>query len=325
MRTISNLSAAVAMTLLAFMNSGVAANAQDFPQDRPINILVPFSPGGSVDISARLLAPLLEEELGTTVQVLNRPGAGSQVGINELVRAAPDGHTMGYTILPLTITTYLNPHLNAAFDRDDMQPLAMHTSDAQYLTVLEDSRFESAADIIEAGKANPGEVTTSATGRYSPEHLAILQLEEMTGADFAMVFFDGGSAQTAALLGGHIDFQLSTLGNFTSAYKNGQVRFLGVAAREEEERLPGIDTLESQGYPIFSYVSRGLSVPAGTPEPIVQKLSDAISNALESAEHQQKMSEMNMSIQYMDPESMAAFWDDLQQRIEPLLQSEVSD
>lgn len=301
------------------------AVAQTFPEKgRPITIIVPFSPGGSVDVSARLLAPILEKELGTQVQVQNKPGAGGQLGIGTMARSKPDGYTMGFTLLPLTVTTYLNPQMKASFGRKDLQPLAMHTSDAQYLAVPTDSRFKSFKEIIEAARANPEKVTTSATGNYSPEHLAILQLEKAAGVKFAIVFFDGGSKQTAALLGGHVDFQLSTLGNFTSAHKAGKVRFLAVSAREDEPRtIPDVPTIASMGFPIYSYVSRGISVPAGTPPAVVDRLTKAIHKAMQSPEHQKAIGDMNMTLMYMDPAKMGAFWDEVERQTQPLLLKEV--
>lgn len=322
---LNSVVAAMAIMASAALSSSPAVS-QGFPEaGKQIDLLVPFSAGGSVDVSARLIAPLLEKELGTSVQVLNRPGAGSQLGLNAMLRSKPDGYTMAFTILPLTITTYLNPQLKAAFSRKDFQPLAMHTSDAQYLTVLSNSRFKSVSEIIEAAKANPEKITTSATGRFSPEHLAILQLQELTGAKFSVVFFDGGAAQTAALLGGHIDFQLSTLGNFTSAYKSNQVKFLGVAAREDEPRLAGIPTLESEGFKIYSYVSRGISVPANTPEPILTKLTQAIEKVMQSPEHKKSVEEMYMTLRYMDPKEMSAFWDNVEAQTKPLLLSAAAE
>lgn len=315
---LSALAAAAALVLATVPNK--AAQSQAFPEPgKTINLIVPFSAGGSVDVSARLLAPLLEKELGTTVQVQNRAGAGSQVGLNAMLRAKPDGYTLAYTILPLTIATYLNPQLKAPFGRKDFGPLAMHTSDAQYVTVLTGSRFKGFKEIIDAAKANPEKVTTSATGRYSPEHLAILQLQKLTGAKFSVVFFDGGAAQTAALLGGHIDFQLSTLGNVTSAYNGKQVRFLAVAAREEEPRLADVPTMVSQGVEIYSYVSRGISVPASTPAPVVTRLTQAIEKVMQSAEHKKSTADLYMTLRYMNPQEMASFWDDVEAQTKPLL------
>lgn len=323
-KLLATLVAASAL-LLGNATPAWAQSATNFPEKgRTISIIVPFAPGGSVDVSARLLAPLMEKELGVPVQIVNRPGAGSQVGLNALVRAKPDGYTLGYTLLPITLTTYLNPKLKASFARKDFQPLAMHTSDAQYVTVRADSRFKSMKELVEYAKANPEKVTTSAAANFSPEHLAILQLEKEVGAKFSVVFFDGGASQTTALLGGHIDFQLSTLGNVTSAYKSGQVRFLGAAGRADEQRLAGVPTLESVGYKTFSYVSRGISVPSGTPAPVVAKLSAAVQKAMTSEEHQAKLKEMNMTPRYMSPQEMAAFWDEVEVQTKPLMVMEAS-
>lgn len=320
------ISMAYFLALAVSPDTALAQQNTSFPEKgQSISLIVPFGAGGSTDISARMLASLLEKNLGTPVQVLNKPGAGSQLGINAMVRAKPDGYTLAYTLLPLTVTTYLNPKLKAAFGRKDMQPLAMHTSDAQYVAVITNSPYKSLKEIIDAAKAKPEKITTSATGIYSPEHLAILQLEKITGAKFSVVFFDGGAAQTAALLGGHIDFQLSTLGNFASAYKNNQVRFLGATARENESRLfPDVKTLESQGYKIYSYVSRGISVPAGTPAPVMAVLSSAIEKAMESEEHKMKIKEMYMTLHYMNPQKMAEFWDEVEQQVKPLLAMELT-
>ena len=201
----------------------------------------------------------------------------------------------------------------------------MHTSDPQYVTVVANSQYKSLTELIDAAKAKPEKITTSATGIYSPEHLAILQFQKAAGVKFSIVFFDGGALQTNALLGGHIDFQLSTLGNLTSAYKNGQVRFLGVMARENETKLISeVKTLESQGYKMYSYVSRGISVPAGTPAPVVRVLSNAIKKAMESEEHKKSIKEMNMTLNYMSPQKMAEFWDEVEQQVKPLLTLELS-
>ena len=125
----SSLKGWIAAIAIAASAASTSAIGQSFPEPgKPINLIVPFSAGGSVDISARLIAPLLEKQLGTTVQVVNRPGAGSQVGLNAMLRSKPDGYTMAFTLLPLTIVTYLNPQLQATFGRKDFQPLAMHTS-----------------------------------------------------------------------------------------------------------------------------------------------------------------------------------------------------
>ena len=118
--------------------------------EMPIRIVVPYAAGSAGDLILRQMLPGLQTRLGQSLVVDNKAGAGGNIGAMDVVRAKPDGYTLAYTILPLTVTTYLNPEIKAAFGRKDLQALAMHTSDAQYVTVLNSSRFKSMKEIIDA-------------------------------------------------------------------------------------------------------------------------------------------------------------------------------
>ncbi len=293
----------------------------NFPEKgKSISLIVPFPAGGSTDVGARLLAPLMEKELGVPVQVVNKGGAGSQIGITDLVQSKPDGYTWCYTLLPATVTIYLDPERKAVFGRKDLQFVGMHVSDPQLVAVSADSPYKTMKDVIDAAKANPGKIKASAVGVLGPEHLGILQLEKLTGADFAVVQFDGSAPALTALLGGHTDLQLGTLGVFASAYKSGKVRFLGVTDKVENRLVPGVPTLESQGYKVYSSVSRVISVPAGTPAPVVDILAGALKKAMDSAEHKQKIEDMGMTLTYMGPQQTATYWDDLESQVKPLME-----
>ncbi len=301
--------------------TAVPAAKVDFPaKGKNISLIVPFPAGGSTDVGARLLAPLMEKELGVPVQVVNKAGAGSQVGITDLVQSKPDGYTLAYTLLPATVTIYLDPERKAVFGRKDLQFVAMHVSDPQLVAVAANSPYKTLKDLIDAAKANPEKIKAASVGILGPEHLSILQLQKAAGVKFAIVQFDGSAPATSALLGGHTDFQMGTLGVFASAYKNGQVRFLGVMDKEESRLAPGVKTLESQGYKIYSYVSRALSVPAGTPAPVVDILTSAVKKAMESEDHKKKIEEMGMTLTYMGPDKTAAFWDDVEAQVKPLME-----
>ncbi|MGE5618105.1 MAG: tripartite tricarboxylate transporter substrate binding protein [Sphingomonadaceae bacterium] len=292
-----------------------------FPdKGKTISLIVPFPPGGSTDVGARLLAPLMEKELGVPIQVVNKAGAGSQVGITELAQSKPDGYTLAYTLLPATVTIYLDPERKAVFGRKDLQFVATHVSDPQVVAVAANSPYRTLQELLDAAKANPEKIKASSVGVMGPEHLSILQLQKAAGVKFAIVQFEGSAPATSALLGGHTDFQLGTLGVFASAYKNGQVRFLGVMDKEESRLLPGVKTTESQGYKIYSYVTRVLSVPAGTPAPVVDVLSSAVKKAMETEEHKKKIEEMGMTLTYMGPDQTAAFWDDVETQVKPLME-----
>jgi len=237
---------------------------------------VPWDAGGINDVTARALAAGVEKELGTQIQVVNKPGAGSQIGLTEIAKAKPDGYTLGIVTLPTAINTYLEPDRKAVYTRKDFESLALHTIDPVTITVKTDSPYKTIKDLIDAAKAKPESIKAADIGVLSGKHLAILDLQKATDAKFAIVHFSGGSQAMTALLGGHIDVNFCTAGEVPSQFKAGEVRILGILDKQPSKFYPGITTAESQGYKVYSTSSRGWAAPAGTPKPIMDKLSSAL-------------------------------------------------
>ncbi len=311
---------ALALVLVCLVAAGSPAVAAEFPvKGRPINIIVGAAAGGPNDVAARLLAPLMQRELGTPVQVINRPGAGWQVGTTELTRSKPDGHTIGYAPNPTIITLYLDPERKAVFGRKDFQMLAMHVVDPGAIAVRADSHYKSVQDLIDAARAKPGTIKVSHGGIMGDDHLAILQLEKLTGVSFAVVGFDSSINGTTALLGGHIDVQFDNVGTFPSYVKAGTLRVLGIMDKEASQHYPGVKTFEAQGYKLYSSSARSIVMPAGASKEVVAILSNAIKKAMEDPEHQKKMDELAFPLRYMDPGETAAFWDQMEAQIKPLM------
>jgi len=149
---------------------------------RAISYIVPFDAGGAADLVARAIAPGIEKELGTPVQIVNKPGAGSQVGVTELARSKPDGYTVGVANIPTTITTYLDSERKAIYKRDSFITVAGYAVDPDVLVVKADSPFKSAKDLIEAARTNPEKIKiASASGKLSPPHMGILLMEKAAG------------------------------------------------------------------------------------------------------------------------------------------------
>lgn len=293
----------------------------DFPTaGKSITMLVPWAAGGGTDVGARLLAPLVEKELGAPVQVVNRPGAGSQVGIAEFVRAKPDGYTLGATNMPSTNSLYLEPERQATFSRKDFQLVALHVDDPGAVAVKVDSPFKDMKDLVDAARAKPKTIKASTTGLKGSAHLAALQVERATGAEFALVHFDGFAPAQTALLGGHIDVQFGYVGEFLPQVKSGNLRILGVMDREQSKYYSGVKTFEEQGIKLYWASARGWSVPAGTPKEIVNILSAAIKRSIETQEHQQKMDEMGLTLRYMNPDQFTKYWDEVDAQVEKLLE-----
>jgi len=292
----------------------------NYPQKgKSVTFIVPWPAGGSSDIGARVLAPMLEKEIGTGIEIVNKGGAGSQVGITELARSKPDGYTIGLTNLPSGITPYLDPERQAAYSRKDLVQVANFVNDPEGIAVATNSPFKTLKDLVDAGKANPEGVTIGATGVQSDNHLALLLFEKLTGAKFRIVQFDGGAPALTALLGGHVDATIMTAGGYPSAFKANQIRILGIMDDQQSPFFPGVKTFKEQGYDVSYGSSRGISVPAGTPREIVRYLSDSIKKVTATNDFKAKMDEMALPVRFMDADTYTRFWDDFEKQTAPLI------
>ncbi len=287
---------------------------------RAISYIVPFDAGGAADLVARAIAPGIEKELGTPVQIVNKPGAGSQVGVTELARSKPDGYTVGVANIPTTITTYLDSERKAIYKRDSFITVAGYAVDPDVLVVKADSPFKSAKDLIEAARTNPEKIKiASASGKLSPPHMGILLMEKAAGVKFATVLFDGGGASTTALVGGHTDAAVGSGGNYLSQVKGGQLRALAVMDKEQSPYFPDAKTMESQGYNVTMMVTMGISVPAGTPKETVDVLTSATKKAMDSAEVKSRLDSVGVAPRYLSGADFAARWAEMETTVQPLM------
>lgn len=308
----------VAFSSIASDNPG--AQAADFPaKGRPFTVIVPYPAGGATDIATRMVVDVMKNELGTSIQVVNKPGATSQVGMTELVRSKPDGYTISASPLPAVILTYLDPERKAIYTNKSFQPLANVIFPPLVLSVKADSPYKTLHDLVAAAKAKPETLKIASAGVLSNNHLAILQFEQATNTRLAIVHFDGGAAGMNALLGGHVEATVGVLPEVLAHFKNGAIRPLGVMDARESKFLPGVKTIEAQGFKLYVYGATGLAAPAGTPKPVVDILAKAIKTACENEGFLKKMEDMGFPVQYMDPEEYAKFWSQVERDIAPLM------
>lgn len=286
---------------------------------KTITMIIPWAAGGPTDVGGRLLAAALEKDLGVPVQVVNKAGAGSQVGITELAKAKPDGYTIGITNLPSSITPYLDPSRNAAYGRKDLLPVANHVWDPETVGVAANSSFKTLKDLVDAAKAKPKQIKAAITGLQSDNHLALLLFQKTAGIEFAVVTMEGTAQANPALLGGHVDVSFQSTGGLAPLAKNGQARLLGMMDKKEHKFFPDVKTFEAQGYQVSYASSRGVSVPAGTPKEVVEVLSQSIKKAIDSEEMQKKMDESYMQQRYMGPDEYATYWNEFEAQTKQLL------
>jgi tripartite-type tricarboxylate transporter receptor subunit TctC len=287
-----------AATAVALSTAG--AIAQDFPS-RPIQLMVAYPAGGSTDIAARIVAAIAEKEFGQPIVIVNKAGAGGQVGWTELVRQKPDGYYIGFINLPATNTVILDPERKAIFTEKDFTPIINQVLDPGVIWVRADSPYKTVQDLIDAGKKSPGTIRAATTGILSDDHLAILMTEEAApGAKFRLVHLEGGVAQFKEIMAGNIDVAFDNVGSIVKRVQSGEVRALAVMDDVRSTFLPEVPTMKELGFPtVISSSTRGVAGPKGMPAQLVAKLRDALKKAMEDPEHVKKLEEQGIAIKIM--------------------------
>lgn len=276
----------------------------DFPK-KPITLIVPWSAGGGSDTGARLLQPYLEDELGVTVNVVNKTGGGGWVGWNELANAKPDGYTIGLANSPHIITGYLNPSLKRDKSLDDFVGLGMHVIDPDILAIRKDEkRFSTIEELVAYAKDN--KLTVTATGEGTDEHLVILSFNKKYGTQLEAVHFDGAAESRAAVLGGHVDLLIANAGEVLSLYKDKEIKVVGVASTERSQFMEDVPTFEESGFEVYQESSRGLIAPKGLDPEVLAKLQSALEKAVTNEEHIKKMADLGYGVKFENGEDYMA-------------------
>ena len=252
-----------------------------FP-DKSIKFLVPWPPGGATDQVARILAIPLTKELGVTVFVENKGGAGGNIGTQAFVQEKPDGYSI---LMATSSTNAAGPHLfaNQGFDAaKDFTPVVLVCTIPNIMVVPESSSWNSMKDLIADAKQNPGKFTYGSAGIGASQHLAGAQFKTVTGLDVRHVPYKGSGPAALDLMAGHIDMMLDT-GSLNNI-KAGKLKALGVAADKRIPELPNVPTMKEAGVPMVANAWYGVMLPAGAPKDITEKLNAAFNKVLKDPE-----------------------------------------
>lgn len=316
-RSLSSWIATVFLSLIAAVPQAVAQAEYPAP-GKNITLIVPYPPGGSIDSGARLMASGLEKELDATVLVVNKPGAASQVGMSELIGSAPDGYTIAYSAMPTIVTHYLDPSRTAPYTRSAFQPIAMHFLTPQVVAVKATSPFKTLGDFIAAAKENPGKISVADSGLLGTPHLMMLLLERATGAKFNAVHYPGAAPAVVDAIGGHVEVLAAGVAEVLPHYRTGNIRVLALGYQPEKE-MPDVKTMKELGYDVQMTGATGILAPAGTPQPIVDKLANAIKKVTEDPSHVEQMEKLYLPISYRSSKEYDEFWAGLETQLGPLL------
>jgi putative tricarboxylic transport membrane protein len=294
------------------------STAEEFPETgKTIELIVPFAPGGTTDVIARALGPALETELGTTVQIVNKEGAGSQIGITALANAKPDGYTIGFTNLPSAIGTYIDEARGAPYDQSSFAPIAIISETENYLAVKKGGTYATFDEVIAAAKAEPKSVNVGIAG--DDEKLAIAGIEKATGASFNLVPFDSGADKTTALLGDKVDMIIG--GGPTILPQVQAQKFLAIAVvgPDQDVFVPDTPTLGSMGIPVDLGGSLLISAPKGTDAATVDTIANAIQKIVESPEFETAAKNNWMRAAYTGPAASAEAWTSAEKNFRDML------
>jgi tripartite-type tricarboxylate transporter receptor subunit TctC len=270
-------------TACALVWLGIAPRAQAAYPDRPVHIIVPFAPGGGVDVTARLLAQRLGEELGQTVLVENHPGGGANIGAAYVAQATPDGYTLLMASPTIAINASMYPHLPYNLEKDFV-PVALVQLSELVLAVAADSKLQSVQDIITAAKAKPGQLSYGSAGVGSVEHLAGELFKQLAGIDVLHVPYKGTGPAINDVMSGQVQFLFGGSASLLQLNRPGQLRALAVtsAERAPEIAVPTMQEAGVHGYDVITW--NGLMAPKGTPQDAVTKLNTAVNAAAQALE-----------------------------------------
>ena len=280
--------------LFTFVLSVLAINAIAAYPDKSIKFLVPWPPGGATDQVARILVQPLTKELGVSVFVENKGGAGGNIGTQAFVQDKPDGYSI---LMATSSTNAAGPHLfaNQGFDAaKDFTPVVLVCTIPNIMVVPAASPWNSMKDLMTDAKQNPGKFTYGSADIGASQHLAGAQFKTVTGLDIRHVPYKGSGPAAVDLMAGHIDMMLDT-GSLNNI-KAGKLKALGVAADKRIPELPNVPTMKEVGVPMVANAWYGVMLPAGAPKDITEKLNAAFNKVLRDPEVKQHLQSIGAQV-----------------------------
>jgi tripartite-type tricarboxylate transporter receptor subunit TctC len=276
-------------TLLALALAGAAA-AQDKWPSKPIRMIVPFPPGSSPDLIARMLTDKLGPALGQSVIVENKPGAGGMVGTGQVAKAAPDGYTIGLSIPgPLAVNTVLLKTME--YDPfKELAPVTIVAASPNVLVVDPKLGVASVQDFVKLARSQPGKLNYGSVGNGSASHLTMELLKQLGGFDVVHVPYPGSPQVNTAILNGQIAAAFVVPATAMPLVESGRLKALGATTTTRSAVLPGLPTIAEQGFPGFESTAWIAAVaPAKTPQGIVDRLSEELVRIIRSPDVRQRM------------------------------------
>ena len=282
-----------------------ALMAQTWPA-RPIRLVVPFPPGGLIDNMARLIAPVLQRELGQPVVIDNKPGAGGNLGAGEAARAPADGYTLLMASPPLTISPAIYPAL--PYKPEQIVPVGLVGRVPNVLLVNPASGIGSVADLVARAKKAPGKLNYASNGNGTSLHLSAELFKVSSGTFITHIPYRGAAAAVTALIAGEVDMMFENLPSVLGQIQGGRVKALAVTTSRRSKALPAVPTLAESGMPDFDVSAwYGLAAPAGLPADVQRRVEAALAAAAREASVLEEMERRGADVAFTDGAASARF------------------
>lgn len=309
---------------LALLGMTGAASAMDYP-NRPLLLMVSYGAGGATDFQARIVTMTAgnEDALGMPIAILNKSGSGGRVGWNWFAtKADADGYTLGAYNVPHFIAQSIKGGVR--YSVDSFEPIANWGADPAVFVVAKDSQFNSMRDVVAYARKNPGKLTFSGAGLFVGHHIAALQIEKSAGVKMAYIpSSGGGAAAMKAVIAGDVMGGVNNLSDAFRAREAGNVKILGVADVKRHEFLPDVPTMKEQGLSLVDDASvnfRGVMVPKGTPQAVIDKLAEKVPEMFRNSRVQGKMKQGGSPMHVMTRAEVQKMWAERVKTLEALLE-----
>ena len=280
--------------------------AQAFPS-KPIRLIVPYSAGGGADTTARLIAPKLQEALGQTVVVENKPGAGGMIGDEIVAKATPDGHTLLIGAFAHAVNPSLFPKMPFRTP-EDFAPVSLLVTVPELMVITPSHPAKTVAELMALAKAQPGKLSYASSGNGSAQHLAAELFKMRTGTDIQHVPYKGGALAVADVAAGHVPFYFGNMSAALPQARGGRVRPLAVTSPARSPAAPDVPTLTEAGVPDCEISEwNALIAPAGTPPAVIARLHTEVAKIMRAEEMKAKFADLGADAIGSTPDELAAF------------------
>jgi tripartite-type tricarboxylate transporter receptor subunit TctC len=301
-----NVSRWIVALIVCLLFSSGAALAQGYP-DKPVRLVVPWPPGGSVDIIARLIGVKLGQTLGQSIIIDNRSGASGNIGMDAVAKSRPDGYTLVLNTIPLAT----NPSLSAQMPFDvskDFAPIALIAKMPHLLIATQALAVSNMRELLELAKSQPGKLTYSSAGNGSTFHMAGELFKYLSNTSVVHVPYRGGGPALTDAVSGQVDISFPSLVAALPFVKTGRVKALAITSSSRSALLPEVPTIAEAGLPGYEFTSWFmLLAPAGTPRDIVMKINQAVTETMTSPELAERFAKEGTEIVTGSPEQARTF------------------